>query len=204
MIDINDNINNGGGEVDIENRIIYLHSDSPGDDLIEPGVDYRMANTFIKNLDKLSKTEEPIIIKMGTMGGEWNYGMAIYDAIKTCRCHTTIIAFAWARSMGSIILQAANERIMMPHCDFMIHFGSMAMDDSTLNVISDSNFSKNQNKVMLDIYAESCKNGEFFLKNKKVKNIQNFLKKKMEQNGNWWLNSSETVYYGFADTVFSL
>ena len=41
--------------------------------------------------------------------------MAIFDAIKICRSHVTILVYGQAESMSSIILQAADKRIMMPN-----------------------------------------------------------------------------------------
>jgi ATP-dependent protease ClpP protease subunit len=60
---------------------------------------------------------------MNNPGGDWYHGMAIYDAIKYSSCECTIKVYGHAMSMGSIILQAADHRIMMPNSRFMIHYG---------------------------------------------------------------------------------
>ena len=88
---------------------------------------YRMATTFIKNIRLLDQIKnEPIIIHMDSLGGNWGDGMAIYDAIKISRSHVTILVYGQAESMSSIILQAANKRITMPNAYFMCHYGSSA------------------------------------------------------------------------------
>ena len=89
--------------IDIKNRIIYIHSDF---DPEESGVDFRMAVSFIKNLDYLNSiSREPITLKMFSYGGCWNYGMAMYDAIASSVSPIIFISYAHARSMSSIIPQ---------------------------------------------------------------------------------------------------
>jgi ATP-dependent protease ClpP protease subunit len=90
----------------------------------ESGVDNFMAESFIKGIHILSaKSNDPITILMNNPGGDWYHGMAIYDAIKTSTCYCNIKVYGHAMSMGSIILQAADNRIMMPNSRFMIHYG---------------------------------------------------------------------------------
>ena len=191
--------------IDIKNREIYLHSYISNVEE-DPGVEYRMATTFIKNLRLLdSQSERHILIHMHSVGGEWNDGMAIYDAILLCRSYVTIIVYGQAESMSSIILQAADQRIMMPNAYFMCHFGSSENDGNFLDV---QNFMKFENKtldIMIDIYSEVATNGKFFkehYKNVTQDKVKNYIKRKMKE-GDWYLDSNETVYYGFADSVIT-
>ena len=187
--------------IDVENRVIYLYGDGMVKD-DEPGVDYRMANTFIKNLDFLARTEGDINIAMGTIGGDWNYGMAIYDAIKACKRKTIITAYAWARSMSSIILQAATERVLMPNCDFMVHYGTYACEGYYLSAKSGLKFTERSEEMMLRIYAERCVNSLVFSKNRMgVKEVIQYIDKQMKENGDWWLSASSAVNFGFVDRV---
>lgn len=188
--------------IDPDTRTIYLYGDGMVKDE-EPGVDYRMANGFIKNLDFLARSEGDINIVMGTIGGDWNYGMAIYDRIKSCPSKTIITAYAWARSMSSIILQAATERILMPNCDFMVHYGTYGCEGYYLSAKSGMKFSEKQETTMLRIYAERCCKGEHFTKDGLVllPAIMEFIDNKMKERGDWWLSAEEAVYYGFADKV---
>lgn len=206
--------------LDFTNRTIYLHGNNPiGEGANEePGVDYRMAARFIKNIDMLTsdktkvddgnynisyKGSEPIIIIMSTFGGDWNYGMAIYDAIKACKSHTTIIAYSWARSMSSIILQAADHRVMMPHADFMIHMGDMVYNGNYTAVKSDIEHEVLSENVMLDIYTEKCVEGQFFEEQgMSVIEVKDYLIEKMAKKVDWWLTAKKAVYCGFADEVY--
>jgi ATP-dependent protease ClpP protease subunit len=201
--------------IDIENRRIYLHGDGPIKDE-EPGVDYRMANSFIKNMDILEfQNGEDITVSMTTVGGDWNYGMAIYDRIKACKSHVTIISYSWARSMSSIILQAADRRILMPNCDFMVHYGNTEYNGHYITVKSGMKHEERSEDIMLRIYAEKCINGKFFKllntqfrevtdnqENYGIENVMEYIDRQMKDRGDWWMNSEEAVYYGFADEIF--
>ncbi|GAG32606.1 unnamed protein product, partial [marine sediment metagenome] len=164
--------------INIEAREVYIHGHYVELES-EPGVDYRMATTFVKNLHFLEKiNKRPIIIHMHTIGGEWNDGMAIYDAIKHVTCPTIMVAYAHARSMSSIIFQAADKRVMMPHADFMIHYGSISLDEISTAAKSSIDWNERANEEMLRVYIERCKDGSFF-KDKFDKHIKDFLDKKM-------------------------
>ena len=92
----------------------------------ESGTDFQMAERSIKVLhllDNLPANGSGITIIMNNLGGDFYHGMAIYDAIQNCSAHVTVIATGYAMSMGSIILQAADTRLMMPSARMMIHYG---------------------------------------------------------------------------------
>lgn len=183
-----------------DNREIFLNGYVSNVDE-EPGVDYRMASTFIKNailLDKLN--DKPITIHMNTCGGSWNYGMAIYDTILNLRSHITIIAYAHARSMSSIILQAADKRLMMPSADFLIHYGTFEIAGNHRSAESEIEWSKKTTDVMLKIYLEKCKHGNFFKKWSSAK-IYNYLIREIDKKQEWYMSAEEAVDKGFADGI---
>tara|TARA_Y100000004_G_scaffold131954_1_gene148903 strand:+ start:1570 stop:2214 length:645 start_codon:yes stop_codon:yes gene_type:complete len=194
-----------GQSIDLKQREIYLHGyHGPFDD--DPGVEYRMATTLIKNIRHLdSLKNEPILIHMHSIGGNWGDGMAIYDAIKLARSHITIVVYGQAESMSSIILQAADNRIMMPNSYFMSHYGSSS---SAGNFLDTQNWAKFESIIldtMLDIYVQSCMKGKFFKEkytDPTESKVRTFIKRKLKD-GDWYLNSNEAVYYGFADGVLS-
>lgn len=111
--------------LDVEGRTIYMGSIGSDYEGNETGVDNWMAEYFIKGMAVLERisSDKPIIVVMNNPGGDWYHGMAIYDAIKYSTCFTEIKVFGHAMSMGSIILQAADQRTMMPNSRFMIHYG---------------------------------------------------------------------------------
>tara|TARA_A100001201_G_scaffold123613_1_gene107554 strand:- start:62 stop:736 length:675 start_codon:yes stop_codon:yes gene_type:complete len=189
----------------LKTREIFLHNHFASSDDSNPGVEYRMANTFIKNIRALdSVNHNHIMIHMQSVGGEWSDGMAIYDAIINCKSYVSILVYGQAESMSSIILQAADSRIMMPNAYFMSHYGSSASEGEYQSVQNWIAYEKYICNTMLDIYAGQCLNGKFF-KDKysdkiTVTKVKNFLNTKLKQ-GDWYINAEDTVHYGFADGV---
>lgn len=111
--------------LDVDTRTIYMGSVERDIEGSETGVDHMMTEYLIKGIHVLeSKGEKPITIIMNNPGGDWYHGMGIYDSINNSKCHCTIKVYGHAMSMGSIILQAADTRIMMPNSRFMIHYGT--------------------------------------------------------------------------------
>ena len=111
--------------LDTVTRTIYMGSISKGYDDEESGVDNLMAEYFIKGMHILETTnsKKEINIIMNNPGGDWYHGMAIYDSIMYSQCPTVVKVYGHAMSMGSVILQAADHRIMMPNSRLMIHYG---------------------------------------------------------------------------------
>lgn len=122
----------------------------------ETGVDFVMAEYFIKGMHVLeSKNSKPITIVMNNPGGDWYHGMAIYDAISCSPCEITIKVYGHAMSMGSVILQAADHRIMMPNSRFMIHYGYDGKAGHAKIVYKWADEGKRINHQMENIYLDS-------------------------------------------------
>jgi ATP-dependent protease ClpP protease subunit len=189
--------------INIDTREIFLSSDLDYD-YNEAMLDHRAANKFVRNLQILnSLSDGPILVHMITCGGDWNYGMAIYDAIKTSKSDIIILAYAHARSMSSIIPQAAKWRVMMPNADFLIHDGTLGFDDMNYqSVVSEVKWSEKGRERMLDVYVERCREGQFFLReNMDDKAIKEWLIDKINKKQEFYLTSREAVDYGFMDAV---
>ena len=168
----------------------------------EPGVEYAMANKFIKNLNiMIRSTDAPILIHMKTNGGFWEEGMAIYDAIKACPNEVCILNYTHARSMSSIILQAADRRVMMPHSTFMYHMGTMGYEGTVKQFLTEVEQLKIANEQMLDIYVKSLK-AKGKLSKRSPAYIRKWLIEQMDRKEDVYLSAQQAVEYGFADEVF--
>lgn len=116
--------------VDIPNRTIYLGEAMYDQNDQGTGVDFFMAERFVKALHILNNTpagagkDPTITVITNNPGGSWYDGMAIYGAIKASKCSVHIKMYGYAMSMGSIIPQAADKRIIDPMARFMIHYGT--------------------------------------------------------------------------------
>jgi len=187
----------------LDTREIFLHGDYSYDyDSVM--VDFKSASTFIKNLQLLnSLTSESILVHLITNGGDWNYGMAIYDAIKNSKSDITVLAYAHARSMSSIIPQAAKWRVIMPNADFLIHWGTLGVPDYNYqSAVSEIDWAKKSTEIMLDIYISRCRDGQFFKREcMDDKSIREWLIDKINKKQEFYMTAREAVDYGFMDAV---
>jgi ATP-dependent protease ClpP protease subunit len=187
--------------IDSDSREIYLHG-YIGSEEGEPGVDYRMAVRFEKNLNFLKKqSKDPITIHMHTIGGMWHDGMGMFDLIESCGCEVTIIGYAEVSSMSSIIMQAAHRRLLMPHTRFMVHYGDMCIESNSVSVKSAVDENERLNRLMLEIYSNRCSVGKGFKDRSKTR-IKKFLDTKMRQKKEWYMSAEEAIQYGFADDIY--
>lgn len=174
------------------------------DSQYEPGVEYVMASRFIKNLRALElDSSDSILIHMKTCGGNWMEGMAIYDAIRVCPCQVIILNYTHARSMSSLILQAADYRVMMPNSEFMFHHGEYGDAGELGTVISGLEWYKRSINIMCGIYVDVMKNtsGSRWAKVGR-KLIRQWLDQQMDQKHDVFLSAVDAVKNGFADAVF--
>lgn len=182
-------------------REVVLMSRAENED---DGIDWTCANTFIKNLLLLNAmNHQSILIHQCTCGGDWNYGIAIYDAIAASPSPITVLAYAHARSMSSIIPQAAKRRVIMPNADFMIHYGTTGFEGDARSFVAEGRQSDRLDGQMLSIYTAKCIKGPFFRRNKySTARVKEFLRQRMNENREWYMDATESVDKGFMDGVF--
>jgi len=188
--------------IDISNREIYLHSYIVDGE--EPGIDYRCATIFEKNLRHLSLlSNDPILIHMHSPGGEWQDCLGMYDAIATCTCNVAILAYAKAESCSSFLLQAADVRVLMPNTNFLIHYGFFSLDGEHSKAAASSiKWNEEECDKMIDIFTDRCMESEIAQeKNWKRMMAKKHITSQLANKCDWILKASEAVNYGFADGV---
>lgn len=184
----------------LDSREIFLH----GQDIEDSGTDHRMSSMFIKNLRVLERSSEPIIIHQQNLGGAWDCGMAIFDAIKYSPCEFIFICHGISASMGSIIPQAVlgrGYRISMPRCNWLIHEGDLYLEGIHTQVKSNLDYMNLNKDTMYDIYTDSCQNGKFF-ENYSRSKVKAYLKRKIREKTDWCFGAKEALDYGFIDGIF--
>ncbi len=198
-------------DIDLISNHIYLFGiegytyGGGSDATTEPGVEFVMANRFIRNINMCMRRnpEIPLVIHMKTCGGDWVEGMAIYDAIRSFPWPVTILNYSHARSMSSLIFQAGNKRVMMPNSYFMIHDGTNGLEGTVKQVRSAIKFEKKvADKTMMDIYVKAMKQSGT-MANKTTTYIKKWLRSRMDREEDVYLTAKETVDLGFADEIFN-
>jgi ATP-dependent protease ClpP protease subunit len=189
--------------IDMRNREIYLHSYFSNDDNNEPGVDYRSAITFEKNLRYLNLLSlDPILVHMHLPGGDWQDCLGIYDNIKNSKSPVVIVAYAKVESSSTVLLQAADLRILSANTNFLVHYGSISVDNEHKAALSMIQWSEKESEKMIDIFTERCMNSKV-CKEKKWKKmmVKKHIVTQLATKRDWILSSDEAVDYGFADGV---
>ena len=149
--------------VDVKNRIIYFGPWQAGEEMLDEAKEWEVNDWSVANLIKglylldTTKKKQITIIWL-SYGGDWDAGMAVYDYIKHLKSPVTMKCYGRVRSMGTVILQSCDERILSPNSYFMIHYGSASYESSHAK-----DFEKfaeeltKSNKVMEKIYLEKIK-----------------------------------------------
>jgi len=166
----------------LKTRTIYIGGNSCDDE-----IDARIAENAIKAMHLLNQDEEEITILLSCKGGDFYNGIAIYDAIKTSPCYVTIIAYGQCMSMGSIILQAGDTRVMSPNATMMIHSGFGEASGNMQEMMSLAEHNRKTLDMMFEIYSWKSK----LSKTKLTEFLQN----------DTYLTAQEAVEMGLADKI---
>lgn len=187
--------------IDVNNREIYLHSYLG--DSEEGGVDYRSAIVFEKNLRYLNLISlEPILVHMHLPGGDWQDCLGIYDAIKSSKSKVCIIAYAKVESSSSVLLQASDLRILTSNTNFLIHYGSLSIDNEHKAALSMVQWSEKESEKMIEIFTEKCMNSRIANdKHWKRMIVRKHIVTQLATKRDWILTAEEAVDYGFADGI---
>lgn len=188
--------------LDPENREIYLHSYFT-DNEDESGVDYKSAVVFQKNLRFLNLVSlDPILVHMHLPGGDWQDCLGIYDNIKNSKSKVGIVAYAKVESSSSVLLQAADLRILSPNTNFLIHYGSLSIDNEHKAALSMVQWSEKESEKMIEIFTERCMNSKLCKeKNWKRMMVRKHIVTQLATKRDWILTAEEAVDYGFADGI---
>ena len=100
--------------IDMRRRTIWVHG----------SIDEDIFEKFSKNMHMLEQTNGEITIRFCSEGGHVSYGWGIYDIILASKNYVKVIVESKCESMATVILQAADERIMYSNSRMMIHIGT--------------------------------------------------------------------------------
>lgn len=155
-------------------RLIYIgsHTSETENGEGESGTDCQMSEFFIKAIIHLNSiSTKPIFIHMNNLGGSWFHGMSIYDAIRASTSHVYGLCWGQAFSMGSIIIQSCDSRIISPHCTFMIHDGFEELSGTCKTVETWAKYTTKMRKRMYEIYYSRMKSAKPRITMKKIEEL---------------------------------
>lgn len=134
---------------------------------------------------------EPITIVLDSPGGSVIDGLHLFDfllEIKRRGHHLTIITRGYAASMGGIILQAADHRVLGRYAWMLIHEISSGAVGKASEMEDELKLVKRLQEQAIEILAERSTLTE--------RQIVTRWKRK-----DWWLDSAEALKLGFCDVV---
>ena len=131
--------------------------------------------------------EEPLTIKINSVGGDVFEGFAIYNAIKSYKGPTTAIVEGIAASAASIIAISADVVLMRPASLFMIHNPWVMTGGEAKDLRSAANTLDKVKEIMIERYAAKTGRG--------ADELSEML------DAETWLTPTEALELGFADRV---
>lgn len=174
-------------------RTLYMGSEEHHLEVGESGTDGAMAERLVKNLHVLDTiAQEPITIYMNNLGGDEYACFAIIDAIRLCQSRITVVAMGHAMSAGSLILQAADDRVMSPLAVQMIHYGTWSCNDHSKTFQQWAREGRRIDEWMEQYYLER-------IREKLPKYTLKMLKKLLRHDT--FLTAAESVRLGLCDRI---
>lgn len=147
----------------------------------------------IETLDRWSHRdpEQPITMVFNSPGGDVTAGFTLYDFLRQLseKGHRiTTVAAGMAASMGAILLQAGDERIINRRSVMLIHELSSGSQGRITELEIEMEFLKKLQVQSLDILAERA-------------NISRSYIARRWKKGDWWLTAEDCVHKGLADRL---
>lgn len=129
--------------VDTVNGVIHINGDVDGE--LYDKLVHDIAIIERGNPDALDK----LTVYLTTYGGDVYFGFAIYDFLKLVTNNLKIVCSGPVMSAGTIILQAADDRAMMPNAYLLVHFG-LEVNDNQQSRHHHSEVDKKIKKLLVD------------------------------------------------------
>lgn len=152
-----------------------------------------MFEMLAKNLHALDTKSGEITIKLMSEGGSVAVARGIYDLIRGCKNVVRIQCYGEVASSATIILQAADRRIMSPNSKLMIHVGEEGAPRSKPR---DVDRIVRQHRIdeawMEDIYLKKIKEKKPRFTRKKLKDMLEY---------DTYLNPKEALELGLCDEI---
>ena len=141
-------------------------------------IDRESADSFIKRLHILDNHKSgTITVRFGTEGGCVINGFRMYNAIRASKNHVRGLIDGECSSMGTVIMQGFDERLLLPDSFLMLHVGEQTISGHPKNNENWLNLYKHYDNRCYEIYLEKINNKQREKKKKqlKLKELQTML-----------------------------
>lgn len=136
-------------DVHVPSRTIMLFGD----------INAESAAKFIRSFTALEHASTGnILVLLNSDGGDQDHGMAIYDTIKSSDCVVCVKVVGTAASMGAVILQAADLRVVSPYSTVMFHVGETTTSSPAKEAKNSSEYDLRYSTALDDIIYDRVNN----------------------------------------------
>ena len=149
--------------------------------------------TCLNELGQWSRREpgSPITVIFNSPGGSVLDGLALFDYLRRLRAsghHVTTLALGRAASMGAVLLQAGDRRVIGANAFLLIHEVSHSSAGKVSELEDGVDFTRKLQKRLQSILSERSTLTEQQIARRWVRK-------------EWWLDAEESVALGFADAI---
>jgi ATP-dependent protease ClpP protease subunit len=101
-------------------------------------IEEEMTALVLQALTEMPSDSKQITVFLSTHGGNVYDGLAIYDLFQACSSPVVVIGTGRVMSMGVVILQAGDRRLVTPNTTLMCHMGTTGgYRDTVPNMLAD-------------------------------------------------------------------
>lgn len=168
-----------GNHFDVSRQTIYLFGE----------IDDHTAHNVVFGLSQMDPTKGVNLI-LSTPGGSEEAAWSIISAMLMYPGYITVTAYGQAMSMGVAILQAADNRVLAPYCDLLIHQGSMQISSDNI-----------QQGSIVDIAKQIERGNERYYRIIAERSGQSMEQLAAWGKGETFFSAEEAVAAGLADVV---
>jgi ATP-dependent Clp protease protease subunit len=171
----------------------HADADQQGIYTFYSGVDKQSVQHCMKELGHWSRRDphRPFTVIFNSPGGSVIDGFALYDYLRELSLqghHITTIGLGYVASMGGILMQAGDHRILGQNTQMLIHEVSSVGVGKVSEMEDELKFVKRLQEQCLEILAL-----------KSTMTVSQIKRKWTRKD--WWLNSSEAHALGFCDEI---
>ena len=132
------------------------------------------------------ESDETITVVLNSPGGEVFTGLLLFDTLRNLRSNVVTVTRGLAASMGSILSQAGDSRLISQHSWFMVHEPSTIAWGKVGDIKREAEMLKRVHDQLCGILAERSTLSKADIKRR-------------SQDKDWWMDAGQAVEYGFFD-----
>lgn len=146
------------------------------------------------------RSDAPITFRLSSYGGSVIAGFVLYDYIVDYvrgkkKIHVTMIGMGAAASMGAVLLQAGDVRMMGAQAHLLIHETASLTMGQVSQLEDEVAFLRHLNERAVNIFADRAKSS------KAVKPMTRTQIKARSKRKDFWVSAEDALKWGFIDAV---